>query len=386
MKITYRDRDDPYAGYAEAFNSSHDGGVQVEPSMKPVQSKYRSLISQINAGNAPEVVGLDVVYLPRFVQLGALMELDGFYEELGYTDEFFAPLQEDFIQWKGSTYGLPFWIDCSLYAYNKNHYREAGLDPESPPETFSEFLDACDALDQAGYTPLSNTLGFVGLELFFFMPHVWAGGGKMFNDDLTECLIDEKAGAEALEFFLKLQENNYSTDQTSTEEFTYPAYYSENASMVYGGGEIVGATRRNNEALLKETGFAMFPGPQGGGRSSFIGGNSISITAQTEGDRVDAAKEFVKWVNSEEGMRTTVEEMGYLPARKSGFELEYVKDRMNIYGAFQNALKQGHAPPMHPKLLEMQEPLNNAITRALLGEQDPRAALSEAAKTITNRL
>lgn len=385
-EITYRDRSG--AGdltvYPEAFNESQDE-IEVIDSLQPVEESYRALISQISAGDAPETIGLDVVYLPRFVELGGLKELDDFYEELDYTDEFFDPL-EDFVFWDDTVYGLPFWIDCSLYIYNKNHYEDAGLDPEAPPETFDEFLDACETLQGAGYdTPLSNTLSFTGLESFFYLPHVWAGGGGLFNDDMTECIVDEEPGVEAAEFFLELEEEGYSTDQTSTEAFTYPAFYSEETSMAYSGGTGLGVVRENNEELYENMGVAAFPHPEGGESSSFLGGNSITISAQTEGEEFEASKEFLEWLNSEEGMRLTVEELGYVPARPSGLETDFVEERSELYEPFLTALEQGNTP-MHPDFLEMQEPLNNALERIILGDQDPQPALTEAADQITQIL
>ena len=388
VEITYRDRvggADPSI-YADVFNEAQDD-IQVNPSMKPVEEKYRALIAQISSGNAPDVLGLDVVYLPRFVQLGAMDSINDFYDSRDYTDEIYQPLREDFIQWEDDYYAMPFWIDMSAMYYNKNHYEEAGLDPESPPETFDEFLSTCETLQQEGYeTPLSNTVGFVGLESFFFLPHVWAGGGEFLNEDQTECVIDEQPGVDALEFFIELQENDYSTDQTSTESFTYGAFAAEETSMMYGGGTGVGAIKSQNEELFNNMGTAMFPKPEGGQRSSFLGGDSISVSTQASEEKRQASLDFIDWVNSEEGMRVTVEELGYLPARKSGFQTDYVAERQEIFGAFEKAMEQGHAPPMHPRYLEMQGPLNNAVTRALLGEQEPQAALTQAAETINGVL
>jgi multiple sugar transport system substrate-binding protein len=130
----------------------------------------------------------------------------------------------------------------------------------------------------------------------------------------------------------------------------------------------------------------MFPKPEGGTRSSFLGGDSISVSSQASGEKREAALEFIDWVNSEEGMKVTVEDLGYLPARKSGFDTEYVKNRQDIFGAFRQGMEQGHAPPMHPRFLEMQGPLNNAIERVLLGNQDPQPALTQAAETINGVL
>lgn len=385
-EITYRDRQGASspAQYATAYNEGHDD-VQVTPSMKPVEEKYRALIAQISAGNAPDVLGLDVVYLPRFVELGALDPIDDFYESRDYTEEIFEPLRKDFIRQNDSVYAMPFWIDLSAYYYNKNHYEDAGLDPENPPETFDEFLNACETLQQAGYdTPLSNTLAFIGLETFFFMPHVWAGGGEFLNEDQTEARIDEQPAIDALNFFVELQEKGYSTDQTSTEAFTYGAFAAEETSMAYGGGTGVGVVKDQNEELFENMGTAMFPKPEGGSRSSFLGGDSISVTSQTQNR--EACLDFIDWVNSEEGMRVTVEDLGYLPARKSGFETDYVQERQDIFGAFRTAMEEGHAPPMHPSYLEMQAPLNNAVTRTLLGEQEPEPALAQAAESINSIL
>lgn len=384
--ITYRDRDQPFSAYAEPFNNNHEK-VKINPSMKAPETKYRGLISQINAGNAPGVVGLDVIYLPRFTQLGALADLGDFYKSLPYTDDFFKPLRRDFIRWNDTVHGLPFWIDSSVYLYNKKHFEDAGLDPENPPQTFNAFLEACQSLKQAGHTPLANRLSQVGLEVFFFMPHVWAGGGKLFNENMTKSLIDQPPAVDALEFFVKLQNEGYTDDQTKPDQYTHAPFISENTSMAYSGAGI-GGIRKENEDLFNNMGISMFPKPEGGQQSSFLGGNSITIPTQItqNKDKYNAAKTFAKWVNTEQGMKTTVKETGYLPARKSGFQIDYIQDNIDLYEPFRNALNKGHAPPMHPKLIQMQTPLNNAITRALLGKQEPKAALSEAAEQITQLL
>lgn len=386
LEIDYRDRSG--AGdlevYPEGFNETQDD-FTVNPSLQPVEDSYRALISEISAGNAPEVIGLDIVYLPRFVELGGLAQIDEFYENLDYTDEFFDPLDE-FIFWDNEAYGLPFWIDCSVYIYKRSHFADAGLDPDNPPETFDAFIQACEDLQDAGYdTPVSNTFGFTGLESFFYLPHVWAGGGGLFNDDMTECIVDEEPGVEAAEFFLELQEKDLVTDQTQSEEFTYPAFFNEETSIAYSGGTGLGIVRDESEELFEDLGCAAFPHPEGGESSSFLGGNCITIAEQTTGEEREASEEFVDWVNSDEAMRLTVEELGYVPGRASGLETEFVEERQELYDPFITALEQGNTP-MHPDFLEMQEPLNNALARILLGDQDPQPALTEAADSITEIL
>ncbi|GGL36640.1 ABC transporter substrate-binding protein [Halarchaeum grantii] len=385
VQITLRERDDPMAAYEPGFNETHED-IEVTASIQPPEEKYRSLISEINAGNAPEVVGLDVIYLPRFSQLGALSDLGSFYDGLGH-DDYFDPLTPDFTTWNDTVRALPFWIDCSVYVYNKSHFEEAGLDPESPPETFQEFLDASRAIrDNTDHTPLSLNLAgsnSLGLELFFFMPHVWAGGGKLFNEEMTECLIDEQPAIDAVNFFKTMVEEDLCTDPTSNDTWTLQSFMNGETSMAYSAG-FISHIEDQAPDVWDDMATAMFPKPEGGTQSSFLGGNCIVIPEQiTENERkFDAAKEFVRWSQSEDGMRTTVEDIGYLPPRQSGLETEFVEQNSRLYDAFTRAMEQGHAPPMHPKTIEMQDPLNNALARALLGEQDVEPALSEAKSKI----
>lgn len=382
VNITYRDRINALSVYAEVFNDTHDVDFTVNPSMKPVQSNYRSLTSEIAAGNAPAVAGLDVIFLPKFAELGALSDIGSFYQGLPYKNDFFDALTNEFVRWNNMIYALPFWIDLSLFIYNKEHFREAGLDPESPPVTFQEFIDTARALKSAGYeTPLANTL--VDTASFFFLPHVWAGGGALFNKDGTECLIDEEPAVKALEFFITLQNENLTTDQTARQEWTHEAYISGETSMAYSNSQF-GTIRDASEDLYEKTATAMFPKPSGGSQTSFLGGNCITIMKQTESEAYEASKTFLKWLNSEKGMETTVTELGYVPARQSGFDSEFIQENQGIYSSVERALQEGHPPPMHPQMTQISSILNNALLRALLGDQSAEKSLNRAASDINS--
>jgi ABC-type glycerol-3-phosphate transport system substrate-binding protein len=50
--------------------------------------------------------------------------------------------------------GLPVTVQGWVWYYNKSLFAEAGLNPEDPPETWDEFLEACAALESAGIIPV----------------------------------------------------------------------------------------------------------------------------------------------------------------------------------------------------------------------------------------
>jgi len=117
------------------FESNHD--VTVEMS---AQGSYgeaqKSVFSAAKAGNAPDIahLGKNSTVIARdtgyFKPIGDVMpDLD--------TSQYIGPA----VGWselEGKLWSLPFNNSQILLYYNKNHFREAGLDPESPPQTFQQ--------------------------------------------------------------------------------------------------------------------------------------------------------------------------------------------------------------------------------------------------------
>jgi multiple sugar transport system substrate-binding protein len=386
VTLTYHDRDDTYSNYADPFNGAHDG-ITVEESIEPDDARYKSVIAEISAGNAPEVIGLDVVRLAQFADLGALADLSDWAPSLDYWDDVFEPLRRDFVQYQGTTYALPFWLDCSMYHYNKAHFEEAGLDPESPPETWSEFRSACEALDGAGYTPVAASFDG-GLTEFFWYPFPWSNGAELLNEDNSATNFDSSAAVEALELWVDLNDAGYTTDLVAGEWTTFHnKFLNGDASMCFGSAFTSTFVRENDREFFdNDLGASMYPMASGGIQQTFIGGNSIVISKQAAQDEAvfSAAKEFVEWSNSEEGMTRTLENGG-LPGRERGFEL--ASDRPEpAYPVAREALGKGHAPPIHPKYEQIADPFRTAVEEALLGERTADEALKSAASRVNSIL
>jgi raffinose/stachyose/melibiose transport system substrate-binding protein len=56
--------------------------------------------------------------------------------------------------WNGKQYGLPFYQIGTAWPYNKKMFAKADLDPENPPETWDDFIEALTALKKSGVTPI----------------------------------------------------------------------------------------------------------------------------------------------------------------------------------------------------------------------------------------
>ena len=55
----------------------------------------------------------------------------------------------------GTPYAMPWTGQGIHFYYNKALFKKAGLDPNTPPKTWAQFLAACDKLKAAGITPIN---------------------------------------------------------------------------------------------------------------------------------------------------------------------------------------------------------------------------------------
>jgi ABC-type glycerol-3-phosphate transport system substrate-binding protein len=65
----------------------------------------------------------------------------------------------------GDVYGLPLTIQGFAVYYNKEHYRNAGLDPSNAPTTYNDLILACESIDERGDVPcfaIGNEQGYGG--------------------------------------------------------------------------------------------------------------------------------------------------------------------------------------------------------------------------------
>jgi raffinose/stachyose/melibiose transport system substrate-binding protein len=78
----------------------------------------------------------------------------------------------------GKIWGLPWYMVPMVLGYNKDIFKEAGLDPEKPPKTWTELMTACEAIKKAGYSPfeLGNQEGIQGGWMQGWLGGQWMGG------------------------------------------------------------------------------------------------------------------------------------------------------------------------------------------------------------------
>ncbi|MCK5407859.1 MAG: extracellular solute-binding protein, partial [Candidatus Krumholzibacteria bacterium] len=125
----------------DQFEADHPG-IRVEVEQLTWKSGLEKIQAALASGTQPDLCELGSTWLPRFSYEGVLADVTDVYE--AYADSF---LLWDSAMWNGRVYGLPWVQGSRALFYNRDLFRQAGLDPDDPPETWAELLAAAQAID-----------------------------------------------------------------------------------------------------------------------------------------------------------------------------------------------------------------------------------------------
>jgi multiple sugar transport system substrate-binding protein len=277
----------------DQYNATHEN--QVELSVFPTDEYLGRVGQAAGAGELPDVVSLDVVFVPQFTDVGALLDITDRVEALPFADDI-AQSHIDVGTLDDQMYVVPHTMDLSVLFYNKDLYRQAGLDPEAPPTTLEEFADHARAInnpDQDVYgTFFGGNCG--GCFVFTWWPSVWADGAEVMNEEGTESLNDSAESQAVYDVWKGLSDDGVVAPGYEDEDgTTWTAKFPEgNIGVMPMPSTTLGLMPKN-----LDVGVAPIPGVTGG-ESTFVGGDSVGISANSE--IPDQAWNFIAWTLSDE--------------------------------------------------------------------------------------
>ena len=278
----------------DAYNKTHKN--QVELTITPNDDYVSRVGAAAGSGDLPDLFAADIVYVPNWTEGGLFADITERIKSLPYADS----INQGHIEagtYDGSQFVLPFILDLSVMFYNKDLYREAGLDPEQGPQTLEEFKEhalAIQKLDKPGVYGSYFGGNCGGCNVFTWFPMIWASGEDVMNEDGTESLLAGDTAKQVYETWRDLERAGAlapgSRDETGA---TWVADFQKGniGVMPYP------ATLLPTADETVDVGVSPIPGVDGG-QSTFIGGDGIGISKDSEAP--DQAWSFLSWLTSEE--------------------------------------------------------------------------------------
>lgn len=279
---------------------------------------------------------------------------------------------------EGHVWGIPFQRSTIVAYYNKDKFREAGLNPDSPPATWDEMVEAGKALTKGSTWGLM--VPSTGYPYWMFQAFAIQNGVELMSGDGLETYFDDPAVIEALEFWRSLSVEHGIMPGGTIEWGTLRQAFIEGqaAMMWHTTGNL---TAVKNEASF-DFGVSVLPGNVRAG--SPTGGGNFYLFKDTTPEERAAALKLMQFMTSPEQAAAWSIATGYMGVSPASYETEVLK----AYGeefppalVARDQLEDSIAEFSTFETARVREALSNAVQFALTGAKDPATALREAQST-----
>ena len=295
----------------EAYNKSHKNQVKLE--IIPNDDMEGKVGGDSQTDSLPDILAGDVVRIPYWASEGIFTDITKQIDGLDNK----ADLQQGHIEAgtvDGAEYTLPFITDVSVMVWNKNLYKEAGLDPEQGPKSIDQFVEQAKkvaALNKDGVAGsyLAGQSG--GALVFDLFPSVWADGESVMNKDGSEATLDNDSMKGVLDAYKELANTTNGLGAGSKEEtgatWTAPFANGKIGVMPYPNTSTTALFDAEKDGGF-EVGVAPIPGTKEGKTSTFLGGDAMGISKDSK--HVAQAWNFLYWLMQSDAQKEVFADQG----------------------------------------------------------------------------
>ena len=347
------------------------------------QDTVAKALTAARGGNPPQLSVILSVDMFTLIDEDVIMPFD----ELVKTDEdrewiaSFYPAFMENSQTGGKTYGIPFQRSTPVLYWNKEAFKEAGLDPEVPPANWEEMVSFGKKLvkkdSNGNVTRWGERIPTSGFPYWLFQGLTTQNDVILANSDGNKTNFDDPKVVEALEYLVALSKE-YQVMAPGIIEWgaTPKAFFEGQTAMMWTStGNLTNV--RDNAPF--DFGVAMLPAHKR--RGAPTGGGNFFLFKDTDDDQKAAAFDFVKWITAPEQAAKWTIATGYVAPRPATWET----DTMKAYTAdfppalvARDQLEFAVAELSTYQNQRVTRIFNDALAAAITGEKEPAAALAEA--------
>ena len=348
----------------------------------------------IAGGRPPAVVLMSANYIRDYAITGEASALDGLIQRGGqtpdqYMDQFWPALRSNAVE-AGHVMGVPFQNSTPVLYYNVDAFREAGLDPDKPPVTWAEWVDAAKRLtkrDGNQVTRWGLMMNEVEDNLMWLVSgFAMSNGGQYFNVDWGgEVYYNEPSTLGAVQFLDDLiHKYKVMPEGVNDANAMAAAFFSGRAAMILNSTGALGFVRQNMK-LPYRVAFV----PRALVNAAPIGGGSLMIPAGNSPEREQAAWTLIRWLTSPAVAGRWSRFTGYFAPNRAAYDLPEMQAYLQQYPDARVALDQlRYARPWFAtyQTVPVRKALGDQVQAMLSGRVKPADAVATGQRTADDLL
>lgn len=293
---------------------------------------------------------------------------------------FFPAFMEN-SQTGGKTWGIPFQRSTVVLYWNKELFKEAGLDPEKPPATWAEQLEFAQKLtkkDASGnVTQWGIQIPSSGFPYWLFQGLSTQAGAILANAAGDKTNYADPAVVEALQYWVDLAQQHKVHPPGIVEWGTTPRdFFEKKVAMMWTTTGNLTNVRSNAKFPF---GVAMLPG--GKRRGSPTGGGNFYLSKKATPAQQEAAFKFIRWITTPERAAQWGIDTGYVAVSPAAYETAAMKAYASEFPpalVARDQLPHAVAELSTHENQRVTKALNDGLQAALTGTKTPQKALEDA--------
>ena len=223
--------------------------IKLKAEWIPWQQYWQKLNASLSAGEgAPDVWNTTPTFYYQYVDLGQLLELDALIKRDLNVNEYW---QRTLGQWRapqgrGPFYGVPRNYALAIVYYNKSLLDAAGAAYPDDTWTMHDLLGTALKVHNPTGDPRTAVFGFEAPgrgDQVFLDPLIYANGGRVLSEDLTECVINDESAIATIKWMQDLYQAHKVAPTPGFFEGLGDSFQTGRVAMTINGSWRVGAYR-----------------------------------------------------------------------------------------------------------------------------------------------
>jgi sn-glycerol 3-phosphate transport system substrate-binding protein len=312
---------------AKDFNTSQKD-YKVVPTFKgSYDESMTAAIAAFRAGNAPHVLQVfEVGTATMMASKGAIVPVGEVMKKAGVTFDpgaYVPAVAGYYTAPNGQMLSFPFNSSTTVFHFNKDAFKAAGLDTEKPPKTWPEVALAAAKLKTSGHKcPFTTSwVSWTQLESFSAWHNTefaTKGNGMRgmdarlsFNTPLHVRHI-ENLGNMAKQGLFVYKGRGNAADAT---------FVSGECAMMTGSSALYGNIKRNSKFAAGISTLPYYPDVTGAPQNTVIGGASLWVMSGKKDAEYKGVAQFFAHLSKAEEAAKSHQRTGYLPLTKASYEM-----------------------------------------------------------------
>ncbi len=376
------------SGYEPFWKQVKTGFEAANPdvSIEWVTAPYGEIVNQVvnmaGGGNKVDVIFGEIDWVPGLVDTGLAAPIEDILDA-SFIDDFYSDVLSSF-KVDGTAYGIPLYVSPYVLYYNKDLFKQAGLDPNKPPKTYEEMLGYAKQLsllkDANGNKVFAfgQTTASVPVSGASLTAMVFNFGGQVLDKD-GKLSVDNQGFKDAFTMLQSLDEKGYNPQNAKLKDLRNLFALGQLAMYYDQSWGFNGVKSINPKAVEFTASAEPLVGGQGSGQSLLQ--SHCFILVDNGEARAQAVSQFVEYVISTEVLNSYLRDLTpAYPAKKSMAAMEGVVNNGILKGA-SPAAGRVQVQPFIPRISDLNLELCALAQAVTVGNENVAAAIEKFKNT-----